>query len=110
MVSYGKFRDFEIRDITYLGAPPNDGVVRFDLVKWEEDERCETADWKTNEKKISNRSCFSIARLCWNSKEPCFKLESVGLRYLEYREDGLEEWLIKWCALKEVEFRYEEDT
>ena len=34
MASYGKFKDFEIRDVTYLVDPPKDRPIEFDLVKW----------------------------------------------------------------------------
>lgn len=107
MASYGKFKDFEIRDIVYFGKPPKDRPIEFDLVKWQEHEPYEVIDLGTGEKKMSTKHCFSIARLWWNDHEPCFEFESVGLRYLENREDGLEEWLLKWCELKEYEILYE---
>lgn len=107
MASYGKFKDFEIRDVSYLGEPPKDRPIKFDLVKCQECEPHEVLDLETGEKKVSTKYCFSIARLWWNDKEPCLEFESVGLRYLEYREDGLEEWLMKWCKLKEYEILYE---
>lgn len=104
---YGKFKDFEIRDVTYLGDPPKDRPIEFDLVKYQDCEPLETTNWETGEKTITTRYCFSIGRLWWNDKEPCFEFESIGLRYLENREDGLEEWLLKWCELKEYELRYD---
>lgn len=107
MASYGKFKDFEIRDVTYLIDPPKDRPIEFDLVKWQDHKPYEITDLKTGEKKTSTKSCFSIARLRWNDREPCFEFESIGLRYLENREDGLEEWLLKWCKLKEFEITYD---
>ena len=103
MASYGKFKDFEIRDVTYLCEPPENRPIEFDLVKWQEHEPYEVTDWQTGEKKLNTKYCFSIAKLWWNDHEPCFEFKSCGLRYLEHREDGLEEWLLKWCALKEFE-------
>lgn len=112
MASYGKFKDFEIRDVVYLGDPPHDGIIRFDLVKWYDHAPTEVYDLDAGKKKIITRSCYSIAGLWWNEKEPCFVMESVGLRYIEEREDGLEEWLQRWCKLKEYELlnREEDDT
>ena len=55
-----------------------------------------------------NSHCWSIAHLRWNKKEPCFEFESVGTRYLVYRKEGLEEWLLKWCELKKIEYNHEE--
>ena len=107
MASYGKFKDFEIQDVTYFGEPPKNKPIEFNLVKWQEHEPYEVTDLKTGEKKISTRNCFAIGKLWWNDHEPCFEFKSYGLRYLEYREDGLEEWLLKWCELKEFEITYD---
>ena len=110
MESYGKFKDFEIRDICYFGEPTKNRPIEFDLVKWQEHEPYEVTDWKTGEKKLSTKNCFSIGTLWWNDKEPCFEFKSCGLRYFEHREDGLEEWLLKWCELKEVEILHTEQN
>lgn len=80
---------------------------QFDLVKWEECEPHEVIDWYTGEKKISTRYCFSIATLIWNKKEPGFEFESVGLRYLENRIDGLEKFILDFCET--IESELEED-
>ena len=91
-----RFKQFEIRQCTFIGNPPTPDYHRwnFDIVKWADD----------------NSYCWSIGSLKWDKKEPGFNFESIGLRYLRDREDGLEEWLLKWCELKEVEYRYEEDA
>ena len=73
-----KFKDFEIRPVKSL-----DGVIdhnRFELVKWYEHGPQEVTNSRTGEKRISTRSCFVVAWLKWNAKEPCFELISVGLR------------------------------
>lgn len=78
-----KFKDFEIRPVKSL-----DGVIdpkRFELVKW----------YKLG-------SCFVVAWLEWNNKEPCFELTSVGLRLVENWADGLDKFIIKWCEMAEV--------
>ena len=90
-----KFKKFEIKKPDFLGGPPSEDYYKynFDLVKWADD----------------NTHCWSIGSLRYNKKENWFEFESCGLRYLEYREDGLEEWLIKWCELKKIEYLYEEE-
>lgn len=90
-----KFKNFEIRKPTFLGNPPSEDYYKynFDLVKWSDD----------------NSSCYSIGGLQYNKKEENFEFKSCGLRYLEYREDGLEEWIMKWCELKKIEYAYEEE-
>lgn len=94
-----RFKNFEIRKCTFLGDPPTPDYHKwnFDLVKWEK--------YSESDKEY----CFSIGHLEWNRKEPCFEFSSTGTRYLECREDGLEEWLLKWCELKAIEYRFEEE-
>lgn len=89
-----RFKQFEIRKPTPIYNLPYEDYYKynFDVVKWEND----------------NSYCWSIGHLTYNTKEPCFEFKSCGLRYLQHREDGLEEWIIKWCELKEVEYKYEE--
>ena len=89
-----RFKQFEIRKPTLIGNPPTPDYYRynFDIVKWAND----------------NSHCWSIGHLEWNKKEPCFEFRSCGTRYLTYRQDGLEEWLLKWCELKEIEYNHEE--
>jgi hypothetical protein len=91
-----RFKQFEIRKPTFIGNPPSADYYKynFDIVKWADD----------------NSYCWVIGMLKWNKKEHCFEFESVGTRYLQDREDGLEEWLLKWCELKELEYDYEEEN
>lgn len=94
-----RFKNFEIRQCTFLGNPPTPDYHKwnFDLVKWDKHEESDT------------EYCFSVGRLEWDRKEPGFEFRSIGTRYLEERVDGLEEWLLKWCEMKEVEYRYMEE-
>lgn len=89
-----KYKKFEIRKPTIIGKPPKDDYFKynFDLVKWSKD----------------NSHCWSIGSLHYRTDGDGFEFESVGLRYLEYREDGLEEFIIKWCELKELEIEGED--
>ena len=90
-----RFKNFEIRQCAFIGNPPTSDYHKwnFDLVKWADD----------------NSHCWSIGHLEWNRKESCFEFRSCGLRYLQYREDGLEGWLLKWCELKAIEYKYIEE-
>ena len=96
-----RFKNFEIRKCTFVGDPPTPDYHKwnFDLVKWD----------KWNDNGVEKDYCYSIGRLEYDRKEPGFEFRSIGTRYLEHREDGLEEWLLKWCEMKEVEYRYEEE-
>lgn len=89
-----QFKDFEIRPVKSL-----DGVIdpkRFELVKWYDHEPY------VHGESTSTRSCFVVAWLEWNDKEPCFELTSVGLRLVENWVDGLDKFIIKWCEMAEV--------
>ena len=90
-----EWNGFQIRQPTYLDGhfEPH----KFDLVKWKEHEPIEVVDAYTGEKKMSTRSCFSIGLLTWDSKGETFGFESVGLRYLQYRINGLEEFILDFC-------------
>ena len=70
-----KFRCFEIRKPTILGKPPTEDYFKynFDLVKWSSD----------------HSHCWSIGFLHYRTNGDGFEFESVGLRYLEDREEGL---------------------
>ena len=88
-----RFKQFEIRKPTCCFTPTPDYLkYNFDLVKWPDD----------------NKHCWSIGNLEWVEELSDFEFRSCGLRYLQYREDGLEEWLLKWCELKKIEFIYQE--
>lgn len=89
-----QFKDFEIRPVKSL-----DGVIdpkRFELVKWYDHEPY------VHGESTSTRSCFVVAWLEWNDKEPCFELVSVGLRLVDHWVDGLDKFIIKWCEMAEV--------
>ena len=89
-----KFKDFEIEPVMSL-----DGVIhpkRFELAKWYDHEPY------IHGESASTRSCFVVARLEGNDKEPCFELTSVGLRLVENWVDGLDQFIIKWCEMAEL--------
>ena len=89
-----QFKDFEIRPVKSL-----DGVIdpkRFELVKWYDHEPY------VHGESTSTRSCFVVAWLEWDAKEPCFELTSVGLRLVENWADGLDKFIVKWCEMAEV--------
>ena len=89
-----QFKDFEIRPVKSL-----DGVIdpkRFELVKWYDHEPY------VHGESTSTRSCFVVAWLEWNAKEPCFELVSVGLRLVKNWADGLDKFIVKWCEMAEV--------
>lgn len=95
------YKTFQIRDICYVGDPPKDSPIMFDVVQWMTHEPYEVVDGKTGEKRMSDRHCWSVAHLVYDPKEPCFELVSVGLRWLEVHPDkDVEDWIMKWCDYK----------
>lgn len=78
-----QFKDFEIRPGKSI-----DGMVdpkRFELVKWH-----------------TNCSYYVVAWLTRNPYEPCWELESVGLRLMRDWVDGLDKWILAWCEMATV--------
>ena len=99
------WNNFQFRAPVYLDK--HFEPYKFDLVKWEEHEPHEVTDFYTGEKYISTRYCFTIATLLWDKKEQSFDFESCGLRYLEYRVDGLEKFILDFCEMMEKELTNE---
>ena len=79
----------------------------FDLVKWQETKPHEVIDAYTGKKKISTRYCFTIGTLIWDPKEHSFDFHSCGLRYLEHRIDGLEQFIFDFCDMMQKELERE---
>ncbi len=78
-----KFKDFEIRPVKSI-----DGVIdpkRFELVKWYE-----------------HGHCFVVAFVKYNNKDGFWDFKSVGLRLVENWEDGLDQFIVKWCEMAAV--------
>ena len=96
-----EWNGFQFRAPSYLDG--HFEPYEFDLIKWEECEPYQVVDLITGEKRMRTRYCFSIGTLKWDSKEPGFDFESCGLRYLEYRMDGLEKFILDFCDMMEKE-------
>lgn len=97
----GEWNGFQFRSPTYLDG--HFEPYEFDLVKWKECEPMEMINLLSGEKTIQTRYCYSVGKLIWNKNEQAFTFESVGLRYLTDRVDGLEEWILKFCEEMEKE-------
>lgn len=97
-----RYKGFQIRDVIYLGEPPKDIPPTFDVVRWEKYDRpTMTVDLRTGKQKESIEYCYTVGRLIYDAKEPCFDFESVGLRWLEaHPDEDVEKWIIKWCEYK----------
>ena len=89
-----QFRNFEIRPTCFLDGHKD--PKRWDVVKWHAHDPITVTDWHTGEKKISTRSCYSVASLTWDEKEGCWDFASVGLRFLRDYVEGLNEYILKW--------------
>lgn len=95
-----QFKDFEIRPTRSL-----DDVIdpkRFELVKWYDHEPRGTTNLRTGNVENKTRSCYVVAWLEWNEREPCWELQSVGLRLMEDWVNGLDKWILAWCEMATV--------
>lgn len=83
-----RFKSFEIRKPNLLVEPTIKDYYKynFDIVKWNDDKEY----------------CWSIGSLHYRTDGNGFEFKSVGLRYLEDREEGLEHFILKWCELQEL--------
>ena len=93
------WNNFQFRAPTYLDGhfEPH----KFDLVKWVEHEPYEVTDFYTGKKVMQTRHCYSVGTLIWD--DDSWEFESCGLRYLEERVDGLEEFILDFCDMMEKE-------
>ena len=91
-----EWNGFQFRAPTYLDG--HFEPYQFDLVKWE-----------TKGNIMRSKYCFSIGKLTWNPKDEYFDFESCGLRYLEHRIDGLEEFILDFCKTMEMQLVRDDD-
>jgi hypothetical protein len=70
----------------------------------------EVTEWETGKKKIQDKFCFSVATVEWNEKEPCWEFRSYGTRFLEYYEEGLCEFVLKWLELTDLTRKFTEES
>ena len=97
---------FQFRQPNYLDG--HFEPYKFDLVKWEDHEPYEVIDWYTGQKKMSDKNCYTIGTLEWDTKEEVFDFSSCGLRYLEHRIDGLEEFILDFCESMSKQLEYKD--
>lgn len=84
------WKRFEIRPIiTYKNGENYKSNVDFEVVKWEP----------------TGTSCYTIAYLRWNSHEPCYELESCGMRLLDDYEEGLNIFIKSFVEWRETLYR-----
>lgn len=100
-----KFKCFEIRPTCYLDGHTD--PMCWDVVKWHDHNPIEVTDWKTGEKKIYTRSCYSVAHIWWDKKEPCWQFKSYGTIFLKEYEEGLCEFINKWLELADLTRSFE---
>ena len=60
-------------------------------------------DWAICEWSSTHAYKWVIANLCWNAKEPCYQLESVGMRLAESGSRKLLKWILKFSEKSESE-------
>lgn len=91
---YKYWDDYSIGDVSYLDGhhDPN----KYAIEKWVDCEPHEATDWNTGKKVMIERYCYVIAELTWDEHEKWFEFSSVGMRYIEDRKDGLEEFIISF--------------
>lgn len=104
-----KFKDFEIRPTCFLDGHTD--PKRWDVVKWCKREKPERVyDLVSGEYKMSDTYCFSVASIEWDDKNDCWDMGSVGTRFLEYYEEGLCEFILKWLELTDLTRKFTEEA
>lgn len=110
-----RVEEYQIRDVTYLGMPPKDAPIEYDIVKWAKPDKPYEAfslDTKTNEmtKELITEYCYSVGRLVWDKRESCFEFESIGLRWLEAKpSEAVVDMILEFAEKKAKELEVEDD-
>lgn len=101
---------FQITDVHYVGLPPKDAQPKYAVVLWYEHDPWDVTDGMTGEKKTVSESCYVVAFLECNPKEPGFEFRSVGLRWLEAAPTNRAiKMILDFCDEKEKELLLEDD-
>lgn len=95
---------FQIRDVVYLGRPPKNEPIKYDIVKWVQCEPHEVISLETGEPRIMSEFCYTVGTLEWNAHEPRFEFRSIGLRWLEADVPGeVVDMILGFCEKKAAE-------
>jgi hypothetical protein len=101
---------FQIADVHYWGLPPKDTPPCYEVIQWYEHDPWEVTDARTGEKKTVTESCYVVAFIEWNPKEPDFEFRSVGLRWLEAAPTNrVIKMILDFCEEKEKELLEDRD-
>lgn len=84
-----RFKNFEIREC-------EKGFRKYEVVKWRQ---CMTKNGEYS---------YPIAYIEYSFKEPFWEFKSIGTRYLENREEGLEEYILEYIELLDTCIKYKE--
>lgn len=99
----------QIADVTYLGKPPKNTPLCFDVVKWEKSEPFEAIDIRTGKRETHTEYCYSLGCLEWDSREGCFDFKSVGTRWLEAKpSDRVVDMILTFCREKGKELEWDD--
>ena len=82
-----KYGDFMIKKPCFIGGTPKDRELDWDI--------CQYAD--------NHKYNWTIATLRWNSKEPCYYLQSIGMRLAEVGSRKLLRWIMQFSEEAERE-------
>ena len=94
-----RFKDFEIRACKGVNARYH----KFELVKWyKTNAPVEVINVETEEKVFKSDFCYVVAFLNYNDREPCWKFESVGTRFIDDYVEGLCDYIKQFLKLIDV--------
>lgn len=98
-----EWNGFQIREPVYMDSSFN--PFKFDLVKWNDRSQESQYTLKDLDGNVASRTCFSIAMLEYDPDDGEWNIQMIGLRYLEYRIDGLEEFIKDFCDKMNKKFQ-----
>ena len=107
---------YQVRDVVYLGKPPENEPLRYSIDKWVPEEPhmgivYHIVDGRfVPEEKMITEYCYSVGHIEWNNKDGTFEFSSVGLRWLEEAPGrAVINMILAFCMQKRKEILIEED-
>lgn len=101
---------FQIRDVTYIGLPPKDTPIQYDIIKHVDCDPYEAINAATGKREMYSHYVFSVARLVWDRHEGWWQFRSIGTRWLtEAPSVAVVNMVLKFCDEKAKELQYEDD-
>jgi len=108
---------YQVRDVVYLGKPPENEPLKYSIDKWvpEDEPHMGTVFHIVDgrfvpEEKMITEYCYAVGQIEWDDRNATFQFSSVGMRWLEEAPSrAVINMILAFCAQKRREILIEEN-